>query len=321
MDRLFADDWTVDPTVFDYRMSFRPAQFVKGLLAQSWNLTDPSTLVVNLRQGIHWQNIPPVNGREFVASDIVAHFDRLFGLGGGFTQPAPYYTTSVLATNLVSVTATDKYTVVFKWKTSNPEIAMEELESPVGDNGDIEAPEVVQKYGNTNDWHNAVGTGPFILQDFVSGSSATMVKNPNYWGHDERYPQNQLPYVDKLAVLIITDDATALAGLRTGKIEALDQMTLQNAQSLKKTNPDILQTTSPRPDSIPTIDPRNDVAPFKDIRVREAMQMSIDLPTIASGYYGGTTDPMAFILNLKLSDGVELAILTMAARLEGPICL
>ena len=291
MDRLFADDWTLNPTVFDYKMSFRPAPYVKGLLAESWQLTDPSTLVVNLRQGIHWQNILPTNGREFVASDIVAHFDRLFGLGGGFTQPTPYYTGSVLANNLVSVAATGKYTVVFKWKTSNPEIAMEELQSPVGANGDIEAPEVVQAYGNTNDWHHAVGTGPFLLQDFVPGSSATMVRNPNYWGHDERYPQNQLPYVDKLAVLIISDDSTALAGLRAGKIDALDQMTLQNAQSMKTTNPEILQTTSPRPDSVPTIDPRNDVVPFKDIRVREAMQMAINLPEIASGYYGGTTDP------------------------------
>ena len=62
----------------------------------------------------------------------------------------------------------------------------------------IENPDAVKQWGNLNDWHHAIGTGPFILTDFVAGSSVTLVKNPNYWGYDERYPQNQLPYVDKL---------------------------------------------------------------------------------------------------------------------------
>ena len=38
------------------------------------------------------------------------------------------------------------------------------------------------------------------------------------------------------------------------------------------------------------IDLRVDKAPFTDIRVRKALQMAIDLDTIAKTYYGGTTD-------------------------------
>jgi len=38
----------------------------------------------------------------------------------------------------------------------------------------IEAREVVEKWGVLNDWHYAVGTGPFILQDFVPGKTATL---------------------------------------------------------------------------------------------------------------------------------------------------
>ena len=62
-------------------------------MAQSWEFTDPSTFVVHLRQGIHWQNIPPANGREFTAADVVFHYDRMFGLGDGFTKPSPYWAT------------------------------------------------------------------------------------------------------------------------------------------------------------------------------------------------------------------------------------
>ena len=34
------------------------------------------------------------------------------------------------------------------------------------------------------DWKNLYGTGPFIPIDYVSGSSVTMAKNPNYWRPD-----------------------------------------------------------------------------------------------------------------------------------------
>ena len=128
------------------------------------------------------------------------------------------------------------------------------------------------------------------MQDYVSDSSETMVKNPNYWGYDERYPQNQLPYIDTLKILIMPDNATALAAVRTGKIDAMDNVSIQDAQNLKKTNPEIAQVTTPL-GYTPTVDPRNDVAPFNDIRVREAMQLAVDNPTIAKTYYGGFADP------------------------------
>lgn len=120
MENLTADDWTLNPTVFDYKISFRPVEYVKGQLVASWEFTDPSTYVVHLRHGIHWQNISPANGREFIAADVVYHFDREYGLGGGFTKPSPFAATASLYKALTSVTATDNYTVVFKWSTSKP---------------------------------------------------------------------------------------------------------------------------------------------------------------------------------------------------------
>jgi peptide/nickel transport system substrate-binding protein len=83
---------------------------------------------------------------------------------------------------------------------------------------------------------------------------------------------------------------TALAAMRTAKLEVMDGVTLQQAQTIQKTNPEILQITSPASGAT-TLDPRNDAKPFNDIRVRKAMQMAIDLPSIASSYYGGTCLP------------------------------
>ena len=300
LERLFSDDWTLNPSVFSYSLQFRPNDYIVGHLAQSWEFTDPSTLTVHLRQGVHWQNIPPVNGREFIANDVVSHYHRLYGAGGG--SPDPAYAGVASFKSLLSVIAPDKYTVTFKWSVTNPEYIFEAIEAQTGCGQDFEATEAVQQWGDVTDWHHAIGTGPFMLTDFVSSSSATLVKNPNYWGYDERYPPNQLPYIDKLTFLIIPDDATALAGLRTGKIDGIGGMSYQQSQEIQKSNPEILQVTTPNGTAI-TVDPRNDVKPFTDIRVREALQMAIDLPTIAKTYYGGTVAPSPSTLTSNYMTG------------------
>ena len=290
LEQMHTDDWTTDPAEYEYKIGFPPNRFVKGELAENWEFPDSSTCVVHLHKGIHWQNIPPVNGREFTADDVAYHYHRMYGLGSGFTKAAPGHVTYTAFKNLISVTAADKYTVIFKWKTSNIEFIMQSLvgnHSPVQC---IEAPEVVKKWGNVSDWHHAIGTGAFILKEVVPGISATLVRNPNYWGKDERYPQNKLPYVDSVKFLVIHDDAAAIEAIRQGKIDAIEGLSFQQAQSLLKTNPELSQFSRLRV-SCGTLDPRNDRPPFNDIRVRKAMQMAINLPTIARTYYGGAADP------------------------------
>ena len=288
MERLVSDDWTIDPAVWDYTMAWHPSKYMKGQLAEGWEFTEPNTHVVHLRKGIHWQNIPPANGREFIAHDVVFHYNRLFGLGGDVNKPSPFRK-EIGFTELISVTATDRYTVVFKWKTPNYEFIMETLHG-VLQSGCIENPEAVQQWGDVHDWHHAIGTGPFILKNFIPNKSAVLMKNLDYWGHDERYPQNKLPYADIIKYLIIPDDATALAALRAGKIDVMIGVTFKQAQEMRKTNPEISQIPIPGTQAL-TVQPRNDKPPFNDIRVRKAMQMALDLPAIARCHYDGFVKP------------------------------
>ena len=135
-------DWTLNPTVFNYEYGYIPSTYVKGWLATDWEMTDPSTYVVHLNQNVYWQNISPVNGRQLVASDVVFTYDRLCGLGDGFTQKAAGTAISAYWSPLLSVTATDNYTVVFKWgAAANAESITETLQS-AGILQDIVAPEV-----------------------------------------------------------------------------------------------------------------------------------------------------------------------------------
>jgi peptide/nickel transport system substrate-binding protein len=302
LEQMHTDDWTTDPAIYEYKIGFPPNLFVKGELAEKWEFPDSSTCVVHLRKGIHWQNLPPVNGREFTADDVAYHYHRMYGMGSGFNKPAPGHITYTAFKNLISVTAADKYTVVFQWKTNNVEFIMQSLvgnHSPVQC---IEAPEAVKKWKELNNWRHAVGTGAFILQNYVPGSSAALIRNPTYWGHDERYPQNKLPYVDKLKFLIIPDDNEAIEAMRNGNIDVIEGLSFHQAQALLKTNPELTQFSRLRV-SCGTLDPRNDRPPFNDIRVRKAMQMAIDLPAIAGNYYGGSADP--YPQTLTSSDMIE----------------
>ena len=65
----------------------------------------------------------------------------------------------------------------------------------------IMPPEVIEQHGDVKDWRNLVGTGPFMITDWVEDSQITWAKNPDYWGHDEKYPENRLPYVDELRAI------------------------------------------------------------------------------------------------------------------------
>ena len=100
---------------------------------------------------------------------------------------------------------TDPYTVIFQWKTSNSEFINELVNSADASN-QITCPDAVKAYNNDlSDWHHAVGCGPFMVTDYISGSSATFDANPNYYGVDERHPGNKLPYVAHVNVLIMPE--------------------------------------------------------------------------------------------------------------------
>jgi peptide/nickel transport system substrate-binding protein len=283
LEKLLMGNWAAPRDQQSFVTTYVSEQFGTGCLAKSWEYQDPLTLVVHLRQGVTWQDKPPVNGREFVASDVVYTYGRMLGKGiAGFATGSPYQTFPQFV-NLKNIVAKDKYTVVFELSAITP-LLVENL--GLVDHIKMIPREVVDKYGNLNDWRNAVGTGPFILQDYVSGSSVEFRKNPNYWGFDELHPENRLPYADLVRQIIINDASTSLAAFRTSKVDVRDVVWTEVA-SLKKSNPELIWKQNPQVSIVLAM--RNDKAPFTDIKVRKAMQMAMDLPTIAQEYYGGNT--------------------------------
>ena len=287
---LFKINTAIDPKEWNFGMSFVPDQYLKGNLVETWDMPDSTTIILHVRQGVLWPNKAPVNGREFTAYDIQEHFDRVMGKGS-YTEPAAML--AQYSSFFASFTATDKYTVEVKLVQPNA-MAFNTL---YGGNtfGWIEAPESVKEGGGKiTDWTKAIGTGPWILTDYKSDTSLTYSKNPTYWGKDDQYPENQLPYAEQLKFLIMPDIALRTAALRSGQIDMLacgarDYLNVGSAIEIQQTNPELITWEYDNGGS--GIELRCDKAPFNDIRIRKALQSALDLPTIAKTYYYGKIDP------------------------------
>ena len=192
LEKLAYADWATPRDEHDFQ-SLQPPTNTIGCLAESWSQPDPLTVIFKVRQGVHWHNKPPMNGRELTAQDIEYNWHRFLGMGSGFTEPTEF-AASFKAVQFESITATDKWTVVFKLKEPYL-LALSEILAGVG--YWTYPPEVIKEHGDCKDWRNLVGTGPMMLTGWIEGSSITWDKNPDYWGYDEKYPENRLPYIDK----------------------------------------------------------------------------------------------------------------------------
>ncbi|MFC1987939.1 ABC transporter substrate-binding protein, partial [Chloroflexota bacterium] len=258
----------------------RRSAFETGYLAESWEIPDAETIIFHIRKGMHWQDIPPMNGREFTADDVVYNMNRIYlnpktkmggriGIGKWF----------------VSATATDKYTVLVKGKEEKVGISL--AYGTLAEQFNINPPEVIEQYGDMKDWKHAVGTGPFIVVDSVEGSSTTFKRNPNYWQMDPLFPDNRLPYIDNLKMLVITDVSTQYAALRTGKLDDVWYLSREDSESLLKSNPELMMYGFLQSDVSSTLWFNTQMEPFDDIKVRRALLMAVDQPTILRDYLDG----------------------------------
>ena len=294
-EELGVGDWTVDRNVFDHTGFYVPAHLRKGQVAESWEAPDDETLVFKIRQGIHFHDKFPFNGREFTAEDVAYSWHRIAGLGSGFTEPSPSMRSTWAP--LKSVEAQDKYTVVFKYE---PTISMLPALLTEGIGDSLYGRDGVDEFGDLTVPENNIGTGPFMVREGIEGESITWDKNPNYWGRSQSDPENQIPYVDVFRQLVIKEFATQKAAFRTAQIDEIGgftdrpTVTPREAETILQGCPDCgFHVRLPEGWSI-GMNMDNPDKPWMDIDVRKALQMAIPMDEIANVYYRGFSDPTPY---------------------------
>jgi len=281
-EELLIGDWAKGPAgsneVTWTGTTFYSLAYETGCLAESWEIVDDQTVVFNIRKGVRWHNKPPTNGRELTADDVVFSIKRLL-----YDYPASF-ASAILPEKPESITALDKWSVEVKCLPGTLGPVMEKIAEWMH----IVPRDAVEEYGDLNDWENTLGTGPFMLVDYVVESSATVVRNPDYWMKDPLHPENTLPYVDSIKMLRIEDASTVLSAMRTAKLDRLGMMSYEDWEDLTKTSQYDLVWENTFDDMNGFICMRTDREPYNDVRVRRALMLAIDnqqwVDTLLSGY-------------------------------------
>ena len=127
-------------------------------LCESWEMVDLTTYRITLRRDAFWQELPPVNGRRVVASDVVFSLRR---------QATPGWPNAGLLSNIESVAAIDPQTVEIVLKRPDAEL----LEILADGHTVIVAPEAVSESGDLLEGP-IVGSGPWLWKSTSETRSA-----------------------------------------------------------------------------------------------------------------------------------------------------
>lgn len=318
-DTLLSGDWSrgaAGTGEIDWSLSSQKRiEYTIGELAESFEIREPGTIAFTVRDGVYFGLNPDseasrlVNGREMTVEDV------LFSVNRHITSPMSYMRITRPTLHLTTtVTQEGERTVVIKTSIDN----FDALWLLIGER-EIWPKELIETYGNVSDWRNMVGTGAYIMTDYVQGSAGIFEKNTNYWQTDPvgEGKGNKLPYIDGIRMLIITDVSTQLAAMRSGKVDQLSNLSHDSYKDLTKTSPHLqYHQFIAGPNAISMRQDKTDL-PFSDVRVRQALMMAIDYDTIISDYYDGAAEKLAWPLaNIKGYDKAYMPLDEMPASVQ-----
>ena len=262
-DRLvYANGWTMELTPD---------------LLESYEVTDPDGLeiVLKLRPGIKTHNIEPVNGRDFTAEDVAYSIERKAGLIDA--EEAAKYARAGQFIGLNRAEVVDDLTV--KLVLDSPNSAM------MAAFADPRAQMIPREQDDIgySDPLKFVGTGAWIQTEFVEGTRQVFTANPDYYRTVE---EGGRPLFEKYEILVISDRASTVAAFLTGEISSISTVQPHEEPQIRASVPDAQWFGQPNFGwnhfAVNTKLPF-----FADDRVRQALQVSIDYPALASAWGDG----------------------------------
>jgi peptide/nickel transport system substrate-binding protein len=242
---------------------------------------DGLTMTMHLKDGLTWSD-----GEPFTSADFVFTWQMHMAEGNA---PATRYPYDEYVKN---VTAPDPQTVTIEL---NKPFAGWQATLFVATNGGTIIPKhilepVFEAEGTIDnaEWNRAptVGIGPFVFNEWESGSHLSFVRNPNYYGTP--------PKVDEIFFRIVPDDAAQVAALKTGDADIGTFISNTDVPDLKDAGIDIVTVPSGYNETM-FLDMRPDTAhpAMLDVNVRKALALGFNREQISRDLLFGLTQPAA----------------------------
>ncbi|MBA7567169.1 Heme-binding protein A [subsurface metagenome] len=255
-------------------------KYSKGALADSWEIS-ADKLIFHICPGIYWAAYGKehvMEPREVTADDVAFSLNRYVddspavGIPGWLKTENGGWVDSIYATDDTVVVETSSFSAFWKdqlisgWCTS------------------IYPPEVVA--ADLSDWNNLVGTGPFMVKEYIPGSAMVYERNPNYWGtatiNGKEY--DDIPFIDTLIYAIVPDESTQISALRTGDIDIVWSVLPRYEETLAQTSPELVKKRVLDKPVVIALNMHSEILDEKD--VRRALMIATDRETINKAVYG-----------------------------------
>lgn len=228
------------------------------VLAAEWSSIDDLTWEVKLREGVTFTNGEPMDAEAAKFS-----IERIMTM--------THVTGQELAREGLTVEIVDDLTIRLTTEAPYPFLIYE-----LG-RVSVVPPKYVTEVGDAEYGLNPIGTGPFVLEEWVRGDHVTLARNEEYWGEPAK--------LDKVIFRAIPEASSRTAALQTGEVDIItlvsisDLPTLEEEDSLQVVGAISNRSVFVRTD---TADPR-----LADKRVRQAFNHAVDKELIIEALLAG----------------------------------
>ena len=245
-------------TLFEFDAEWKPTP----LLVESFDVSaDGLVHTWKLRQGVKFHD-----GSAFNAEVVKWNIDRKI------EQNTPYATSIPWANNPIKVI--DEYTVTATLK--EPSFVM--YNYLTGSSYMMYSKKFVESVSADDLKNQGVGTGPFIIKEYLPNDHLLLERNPNYW-------QKGLPFFDAINVQIIPDANTRLLTLEAGQIDFVKDLSIQDINRLEGASGiEIREAPSTRTYHVPSHNLR---PPFDNVNVRRALNYAVNKEAMNKTIYEG----------------------------------
>ncbi|MBT9504148.1 MAG: ABC transporter substrate-binding protein [Burkholderiaceae bacterium] len=263
---------------------------VEPALATKWTFITPTQVRFELRKGVKFHD-----GSPFTADDVIFTFGRI---------KQPQGTMQIYVTGISEIKKIDDYTIDVILSAPNPILLRNIIDFRMMSKGWAEK----NKTTNTQDYkakeenyasRNVNGTGPYRITGWQPDQRVTMVQNKDWWDNKNATNVTEVLYTP------IKSDPTRVAALLSGDVDLLTDLPTQDVAKLKA-DPKLKVVEGPEVRTIfLAMDMGSDELknssvkgknPFKDKRVREAMNLAVDREAIKRTIMRGLSIPAALMV-------------------------